>query len=376
MFAFDEVAATGRVRADGPRARPGRPPRVVDRAEPDRRRADPGRAAALRHRRRAGDRRGRARHVDGRRAGRDRSTWSGRSPTSASSRASPRCWTASPAFGLLRRARCRSPAARARGCGRSSSDTIAERWDEVVDALDELVATPEVDAGALAVARGGRGARRGGRSRERHRRRGGDDAEIEDDDDADAEAARRGSGRRSASTRSGSTPPTARASPCAATSTTSRSSSAPTGGSTLFGTERALVRALADPDETIRARPGRRLDVAGGPGGRPGRRAGRDGRGHEHLRPHRHRRRPRRGRRWTSTPSSWSWPWSCWRRRRVGRGRRGRPRRWPSRSRWAGWCRSSSGPNPTRLAPSPPFDAEAAQWGELVAGLEARLRRH
>ena len=29
------------------------------------------------------------------------------------------------------------------------SDTVGRRWDEVVDALDELVATPDVDAGAL-----------------------------------------------------------------------------------------------------------------------------------------------------------------------------------------------------------------------------------
>ena len=33
-------------------------------------------------------------------------------------------------------------------------------------------------------------------------------------------------------------------------------------------------------------------------------------------------------------------------------------------------------PDPTRMAPSPPFTQEAAAWGELVAGLEARLREH
>ncbi len=33
-------------------------------------------------------------------------------------------------------------------------------------------------------------------------------------------------------------------------------------------------------------------------------------------------------------------------------------------------------PDPTRLAPTPPFPAEAAQWGELVTSLQARLRRH
>ena len=33
-------------------------------------------------------------------------------------------------------------------------------------------------------------------------------------------------------------------------------------------------------------------------------------------------------------------------------------------------------PDPARLAPTPPFDAEAAEWGEMVAGLQARLRKH
>ena len=30
-------------------------------------------------------------------------------------------------------------------------------------------------------------------------------------------------------------------------------------------------------------------------------------------------------------------------------------------------------PDPTRLAPSPPFDADAAKWRELVDDLEKRL---
>ncbi|MBW0105155.1 primosomal protein [Pseudonocardia sp. KRD291] len=33
-------------------------------------------------------------------------------------------------------------------------------------------------------------------------------------------------------------------------------------------------------------------------------------------------------------------------------------------------------PDPTRMAPSPPFGPEAAQWGELVATLRGRLRLH
>ena len=32
-------------------------------------------------------------------------------------------------------------------------------------------------------------------------------------------------------------------------------------------------------------------------------------------------------------------------------------------------------PDPTRMAPSPPFDADAAKWRELVDDLEKRLIR-
>ena len=45
-------------------------------------------------------------------------------------------------------------------------ETVAERWDEVIDALDELVDTPEVDAGGA-----GRGGEGGRRSSTRNRRR-------------------------------------------------------------------------------------------------------------------------------------------------------------------------------------------------------------
>jgi hypothetical protein len=33
-------------------------------------------------------------------------------------------------------------------------------------------------------------------------------------------------------------------------------------------------------------------------------------------------------------------------------------------------------PDPTRLAPGPPFDAEVSAWQTLVAGLEDRLQVH
>ena len=106
------------------------------------------------------------------------SGWSARSPTSASSTSSPRSSTPPPGSGCCTRARCRSPGARARGCGPSSSDVIAERWDDVIDALDDLVDTPDVDAAALATARkeevaeAAPGPGRRPAARRRHRRAG------------------------------------------------------------------------------------------------------------------------------------------------------------------------------------------------------------
>ena len=39
------------------------------------------------------------------------------------------------------------------------------------------------------------------------------------------------------------------------------------------------------------------------------------------------------------------------------------PRRWPSRRAWAGWCPSCVRPDPTRLAPSAPFDTRSRPLG-------------
>jgi hypothetical protein len=51
------------------------------------------------------------------------------------------------------------------------------------------------------------------------------------------------------------------------------------------------------------------------------------------------------------------------------------PRAALAESQPLGWLVSFiTRPDPTRLAPSPPFDAEVAKWRELVADLEARLR--
>ena len=70
-------------------------------------------------------------------------------------------------------------------------DVVAERWDEVVDALDEVVRTPEVDAAALAD--GGEGDGRAavrGRRRRRgvRRRRHGEDEDEDSADTADGPA--------------------------------------------------------------------------------------------------------------------------------------------------------------------------------------------
>ena len=123
------------------------------------------------------------------------------------------------------------------GSGHQLVDTIAERWDDVIDALDELVTTPRVDMAALAAAEkeaeelaargGGRRVTRGAsatttgsttgsstsrtrstrtRSRSRRRRAGRRARRARETEDRTSRPA---SGRRSASTRSGSSPATA-----------------------------------------------------------------------------------------------------------------------------------------------------------------------
>ena len=78
-------------------------------------------------------------------------------------------------------------------------ETIAERWDEVIDALDEMVDTPEVDAAALAAA-----------EKEIVIVDEEPPAVTEPDNEADVDddEVRPASGRASASTRSGSRPAT------------------------------------------------------------------------------------------------------------------------------------------------------------------------
>ncbi|TWF78489.1 hypothetical protein FHX44_114412 [Pseudonocardia hierapolitana] len=59
---------------------------------------------------------------------------------------------AAPAFGLLRQGTLPFVGREGQRLWTQMVETIAERWDEVIDALDDIVATPEVDAVALAAA--------------------------------------------------------------------------------------------------------------------------------------------------------------------------------------------------------------------------------
>ncbi|WP_219415707.1 primosomal protein [Pseudonocardia nigra] len=59
---------------------------------------------------------------------------------------------AAPGFGLLRQGTLPFVGREGGRLWTQLVETIAERWDEVIDALDDMVATPEVDAGALAAA--------------------------------------------------------------------------------------------------------------------------------------------------------------------------------------------------------------------------------
>jgi hypothetical protein len=57
-----------------------------------------------------------------------------------------------PAFGLLRQGTLPFAGREGQRLWTQMVETIAERWDEVIDALDDVVATPEVDPAALAAA--------------------------------------------------------------------------------------------------------------------------------------------------------------------------------------------------------------------------------
>ena len=278
---------------------------------------------------------------------------------------------AAPGFGLLHQGTLPFAGREGARLWTQLVETIADRWDEVIDALDELVATPEVDAAALAAAeqeeraspmsstRSRRRSPRPTTTRGRGRRRG-----------------RRASGRASASTRSGSPPRTA-------TVVTLRCylDDAPVflgsgGRIEVFGSERALARWIAE-DGADGPRPGRRVDVVRGRGAGRGRASCEvevdelnaytlTGLDRRHRRGHPVR-RPRR---------SWSWPSSCCWTSASGPATT-RARQALAESQALGWLVSFViKPDPTRLAPSPPFDAEAARFRELAEAVTARLQQH
>ena len=371
LFAFPEVAQLAAFVRTAPRARPGRPPRLVGGARPDRRRADPGGDPPLRRRRGARARRRGRRHLDDRRARRDHRRWSARSPTSASWTRCTEVLDAAPGSRCCTRARCRSPGARAPGCGRSWCETIAERWDEVIDALDELVDDPR------------------GRRRRRWRAAEKEVAVVDEEPptsepDADRRGRRRGRGATTGragfweevgidpirittarrrlrhpallSRRRAGLPRLRRAD----RRLPQRAGAGPARSPSDGAEGHDLAAASTWPEVVERAGVGR----AGGGGRRP-----------EHLHADRARRRPRRGHPGGRPGRSWSWPTELlldvgdW----AGDDEAARGAR-RVESRWAGWSRSSSGPTRPGWRRARRSTPRRARWRELVASAARAAR--
>ena len=166
LFAFPEVAQLAAFVRTDDRARPDRPPRLVGRARPDGRRADPDDDPPLRHHRRArAGRRGRRPWTD-RRAGRDHRHGPLDRRRLRARRSSPRCSTPRPGFALLHQGTLPFVGREGARLWAQLVDTIAERWDDVIDALDELVDDPATSTPARA-GRGGEGGRRSSTTRRR-----------------------------------------------------------------------------------------------------------------------------------------------------------------------------------------------------------------
>lgn len=280
-----------------------------------------------------------------------------------------------PGFELLRRGSVAFAGREGAKHWSALSDTIGSRWDEIVDALDELVDTPDVDAGALAKSRAEAEAL-------------AEDDDLADDDADDAEI------EDETADDAGDDEPTGF---WAEVGIDPIRIETPDGeGVTLrcylddkpvllgsdgridvYGSERALVRALAEPEDATIAG----TDLAAVSTWQVVLDAARVGeleatvedmntyvltgigddlaRGELDLDPvqldlavellH--------------DVGDWAGDEE--------------PSRALAESNPLGWLVSFMvRPDPTRMAPTPPFTAEAAQWGELVAGLQARLRKH
>ena len=179
-----------------------------------------------------------------------------------------RCWTPRPRFGLLHQGTLPFAGREGARLWNQLVETIAERWDDVIDAIDEHDRRPrEVDMAALAAAEkeaavlAERRRRRGGRRRRRGRRPRADDEDDPAEEDGPPTTPLPSPPRPDAEAEVEDEPPgfwedvgidpirittdAGDGSRCAATSTASRCSSARTAGSTLFTTRGALTRWLA-----------------------------------------------------------------------------------------------------------------------------------
>jgi hypothetical protein len=257
------------------------------------------------------------------------------------------------------------------------SDTIGSRWDEVVDALDELVATPDVDAGALDKSRA-----------EAEALAEADDLASDDDDDDEAddaeiedETAEEAEGPTGFWAEVGIDPIRIETSDGEGVTLRCYLDDKPVflgtdGRIDVYGTERALVRALADPDETITG-----TDLSAVATWQEVLDAAKTGdldatvedmntyvltgigddlaSGELDIDPV----QLDLAVELLQDVGDWAGDED--------------PTEALAEANPLGWLVSFVvRPNPARLAPTPPFDAEAAQWGELVRGLQARLRKH
>ncbi|MDQ4116910.1 MAG: primosomal protein [Actinomycetota bacterium] len=286
---------------------------------------------------------------------------------------------AEPGFDLLRRGSVAFAGREGAKQWSALSDTIGSRWDEVVDALDELVATPEVDAGALDKSRSEAEALAEADDLASDTDDDGeaDDAEIEDDA-ADVDEV---DGPTGFWAEVGIDPIRIETSDGEGVTLRCYLDDKPVflgsdGRIDVYPSERALVRALADPDATIAG-----TDLAAVATWQEVLDAARTGDldatvedmntyvltgigddladGELDIDPV----QLDLAVELLQDVGDWAGDQDA--------------SEALAESNPLGWLVSYVvRPDPARLAPTPPFNAEAARWGELVRAVEARLRRH
>lgn len=283
-----------------------------------------------------------------------------------------------PGFDLLRRGSVAFAGREGAKQWSALSDTIGSRWDEVVDALDELVATPDVDARALEKSR-----------LEAEALAEADDLASDTDDDGEADDAEidddavveETDGPSGFWADVGIDPIRIESSDGEGVTLRCYLDDKPVflgrdGRIDVYGSERALVRALAEPDETITS-----TDLAAVATWQEVLDAAQTGeldatvedmntyvltgigddlaQGELDIDPVQ-----------LDLAVELLVDVGDW----AGDDE---PAAALAESNPLGWLVSFVvRPDPARLAPTPPFGAEAAQWGELVAALQGRLRRH